>query len=153
MSVGMFPHNTSDTRESLSPMVKLFIGDCPQSPMWFVEPPKYKKRKEKQILEIAHDWCRAFCCILIGQAENKFSFPKGNPSSCYFLEGVHAFQRGCMQPPWKALFRRTSMQPLWNYVQLVWRLLFRGNWTLKRLYWVQNIAWKCMVEQKYTILC
>ena len=37
---------------------------------------------------MAHDWCRAFCCILTGPAEFKFSFPKGNPFFMALFRGT-----------------------------------------------------------------
>ena len=37
--------------------------------------------RNKQVLEITHDWCREFNRIVIGPVEIKISFLKGNPFS------------------------------------------------------------------------
>ena len=70
---------------------------------------------KKQILDIAHNWCRAFYCILIGPTEFKISHPKGNPFHDTFYRGLHGTlpfkgvcvqlyittlsEGGCLQPP------------------------------------------------------
>ena len=72
--------------------------------MWSVRPEK------KHILEIGHDWCRAFYCILIGPANFKLSDAKCIPISWHIEEGVvhnpqqHTFNRDCVESPDKLRF-------------------------------------------------